>query len=108
MSFIPAVIGSVASNETSYLILSGNFFFSTSISVITCFARSTALDPGAWYNAITEHVSSFSLVIALYDSTPRSIVAISFSFTCEPSGVVLITISPNASGELNLSGSRTV
>jgi len=48
ISLMPAVIGAVESSETSYLILSGKSFASTSISAIAISASSTALEPGAW------------------------------------------------------------
>ena len=65
ISLIPAVMGSVVSKPTSYFTLSGKFFERTSISAITFLAKSTAFDPGAWYNAIIAHVCPFVFGIML-------------------------------------------
>ena len=97
ISAIPAVIGAVASRETSYLIPSGNDFESSCIAAFTFSASSTAFEPGAWYSPIIEHCLLLRRVNAVYVSTPSSTLATCFILTCEPPSVVLTTISPNSS-----------
>ncbi len=97
ISSMPALMGSDVSSVIWYSRSAGKRRLASSMTLRIFSTVANAFVPGIWYTTIVAAGLPLSRLIWLYNCTPRSTRATSFSSTCEPSALERTTMFSKSS-----------